>query len=168
MISDVEPPTILCLTPQIFYADRGLLTASSVVWEEPTAYDTVDNNPVIVQTKGVDQGSTLSEGSTYVSYSATDANGNKSPECSIELRVERKSFLFTLYLTGLFVALILSLRYSRLSQIRCKNVIQVLYEYPVSIKTKTSVMCNDRIQDKHIVFKRHKYIIVHCVAMITV
>ena len=91
-ILDVEPPTIECLTPQLFYADKGLLTASSVVWEEPTAYDTVDNNPVIVQTGGPQQNTTLSDETTYVSYIATDEAGNESPECSIELRVERKHY----------------------------------------------------------------------------
>ena len=91
-ILDVEPPTIECLTLQIFYADKGLLTASSVVWEEPTAYDTVDNNPVIVQTGGPQQNTTLSNETTYVSYIATDEAGNESPECSIELRADRKHY----------------------------------------------------------------------------
>ena len=94
-VLDVEPPTIECLTPQIFYADKGLSTASSVIWEEPKVYDTVDENPVVVQTEGPHQYTTLTEERTYVSYVATDESGNESPECSIELRVERKHNLQT-------------------------------------------------------------------------
>ena len=90
---DVEPPTIECLTPQTFYADKGELTASSVVWEEPRVYDAVDENPVVEQTRGPQKYATLTEDSTYVSYIATDEAGNKSPECSIELQVERKPYL---------------------------------------------------------------------------
>ena len=93
LISDDEPPTIKCTTPQIFYADKGFSTASSVVWEEPTAHDTVDEKPVIEQTKGPSQNTTLSKESTYVSYVAKDAIGNESPECSIELRLKSKIFV---------------------------------------------------------------------------
>ena len=89
-VSDDEPPTIECMTPQIFYADKGLLTASSVFWEEPIAHDNFDENPIIKQTKGPNQNTTLSKESTYVSYVAKDTTGNESPECSIELRRKSK------------------------------------------------------------------------------
>lgn len=84
---DAEPPTIECLTPQIFYADRGTLT-TSVWWEGPTATDTVDQAPTISQIEGPSMGDVLLEGSWYVKYIATDATGNTSPGCIIELRVE--------------------------------------------------------------------------------
>ena len=67
-----------------------MLTASSVIWEKPRVHDAVDENPVVVQTRGLQQNATLTDESTYVSYVATDQAGNESPECSIELRVERK------------------------------------------------------------------------------
>lgn len=71
------------------------MTSSSAFWEIPTASDTIDPNPVIDQTSGPNPGETLSGGSMRVTYQATDASGNTSPECSVELRVHGKSLPMT-------------------------------------------------------------------------
>ncbi|XP_045200864.2 sushi, von Willebrand factor type A, EGF and pentraxin domain-containing protein 1-like isoform X2 [Mercenaria mercenaria] len=84
---DGTPPTIACVTPQIFHADRGI-TSTSVNWQVPTATDRTDANPSIVQTGGPTAGAILEVGSDIVTYKAVDVDGNESPECFIELRVE--------------------------------------------------------------------------------
>ncbi|XP_060579836.1 uncharacterized protein LOC132736665 isoform X2 [Ruditapes philippinarum] len=84
---DNTPPTISCVTPQIFYADRGI-TSTLVKWQLPEAFDKTDEHPSIVQTGGPIWGSELERGTEVVTYMAVDVNGNKSPECLIELRIE--------------------------------------------------------------------------------
>ncbi|XP_053400734.1 sushi, von Willebrand factor type A, EGF and pentraxin domain-containing protein 1-like [Mercenaria mercenaria] len=84
---DGTPPTITCETPQVFYADRGI-TSTSVNWQVPTAIDKTDASPSIVQTGGPTAGSVLEVGNDIVTYKAIDVDGNESPECFIELRVE--------------------------------------------------------------------------------
>ncbi|XP_060607314.1 sushi, von Willebrand factor type A, EGF and pentraxin domain-containing protein 1-like isoform X2 [Ruditapes philippinarum] len=84
---DNTPPTLSCLTPQIFYADRGK-TSTLVKWQLPEAFDKTDEHPSIVQTGGPIWGTELERGTEVVKYTAVDVNGNKSPECLIELRIE--------------------------------------------------------------------------------
>jgi len=86
--TDDVPPKLYCKTPQIFYAERGSLS-KSVTWEEPTASDNIDPDPKPIQTSGPDQNVLIADGSSeYVTYIATDTEGNESPDCTIELRVE--------------------------------------------------------------------------------
>ncbi|XP_060607335.1 sushi repeat-containing protein SRPX-like [Ruditapes philippinarum] len=84
---DDSPPTISCVTPQIFYADRGL-TTTSVTWQLPTASDATDDNSSIVQTFGPTIGAVLEVGTEIVKYKAVDEDGSKSQECFIQLQVE--------------------------------------------------------------------------------
>ena len=89
--SDRTGPQISCLTPQIFYADRDA-NSSFVEWQLPTAVDEIDQNTTIIQTAGQEYGSLFQSGSSIVKYIATDSQGNESPECTIEIRVEGKWF----------------------------------------------------------------------------
>ena len=89
--SDQTGPQISCLTPQIFYADRDT-NSSFVEWQLPTAVDEIDQNTTIIQIDGQEYGSLFQSGSSVVKYIATDSQGNESPECTIEIRVEGKWF----------------------------------------------------------------------------
>lgn len=84
---DNSPPTISCVTPQIFYADRGI-TSTLVKWQLPTAFDKTDEHPSIVPRNGPIWGTVLEQGTEIVKYTAVDVDGNESPECLIELRIE--------------------------------------------------------------------------------
>ncbi|XP_053388959.1 sushi, von Willebrand factor type A, EGF and pentraxin domain-containing protein 1-like isoform X2 [Mercenaria mercenaria] len=88
--TDNEPPKVACLSPQIFYADRGGFT-TSVTWEEPSATDNVDPDPVIRKLSNISQGDILPEGDHYVTYEASDDEGNTLPalsKCTITLEVK--------------------------------------------------------------------------------
>ncbi|XP_053380914.1 sushi, von Willebrand factor type A, EGF and pentraxin domain-containing protein 1-like isoform X3 [Mercenaria mercenaria] len=88
--TDNEPPNIKCLSPQVFYADRGGFT-TSVTWEGPTATDNVDPDPVIRKLSNISQGDILPEGDHYVTYEASDEEGNTLPalsKCTITLEVK--------------------------------------------------------------------------------
>ncbi|XP_053380916.1 sushi, von Willebrand factor type A, EGF and pentraxin domain-containing protein 1-like [Mercenaria mercenaria] len=88
--TDNDPPNIKCLSPQIFYADRGGFT-TSVTWEEPSATDNVDPDPVIRKLSNISQGDILPEGDHYVTYEASDDEGNTLPalsKCTITLEVK--------------------------------------------------------------------------------
>ncbi|XP_060604935.1 sushi-repeat-containing protein SRPX-like [Ruditapes philippinarum] len=87
---DDDSPVISCLTPQVFYADRGTLN-TSVTWIGPTATDNVDANPSILQTFGPAPESILSEGFHSVIFKVTDNAGNSFPalsECTIVLEIK--------------------------------------------------------------------------------
>ena len=58
------------------------------MWEEPTAFDVTDPNPVINKTDGPSLGDVLSTGRHVVVYQASDATGNLSPACTIEIRIQ--------------------------------------------------------------------------------
>ncbi|XP_053380137.1 sushi, von Willebrand factor type A, EGF and pentraxin domain-containing protein 1-like [Mercenaria mercenaria] len=88
--TDNEPPKIECLSPQLVYADRGGFT-TSVTWEEPSATDNVDPDPVIRKLSNISQGDILSEGYHYIIYEASDKEGNTLPafsKCTITLEVK--------------------------------------------------------------------------------
>ncbi|XP_053380160.1 sushi, von Willebrand factor type A, EGF and pentraxin domain-containing protein 1-like [Mercenaria mercenaria] len=84
---DKTPPTITCITPQTYYAERGR-TSTTVKWHVPTAVDDIDPFPTVVKTEGPALGTRLEVGRNIVKYKAVDADGNESPECFIELHVE--------------------------------------------------------------------------------
>ncbi|XP_060607330.1 CUB and sushi domain-containing protein 1-like [Ruditapes philippinarum] len=90
---DDSPPTISCVTPQIFYADRSV-TTTSVTWQLPTASDATDDNPTIVQTFGPTMGAVLEVGTEIVKYKAVDEDGSESQECFIQLQVEGRQCIF--------------------------------------------------------------------------
>ncbi|XP_053380920.1 uncharacterized protein LOC128549009 isoform X2 [Mercenaria mercenaria] len=88
--TDNEAPNIDCLSPQIFYAERGSFT-TSVTWEEPSATDNVDPDPVIRKLSNISQGDILPEGDHYATYEAFDDEGNTLPalsKCTITLEVK--------------------------------------------------------------------------------
>jgi hypothetical protein len=95
--SDDDPPVISCLTPQVFYADRGTFS-TSVTWIGPTATDNVDANPSILQTSGPAQESILSEGFHSVTFKVTDSAGNSFPalsECTTVLEIKGEYVTFS-------------------------------------------------------------------------
>ena len=59
-----------------------------MTWQLPTVNDTIDTAPTLEQTEGPAIGSTLELGNVIIKYKASDSAGNKSPECTVELRVE--------------------------------------------------------------------------------
>lgn len=85
--NDIVPPVLHCRSPQTFYANDGILGVS-VVWEEPTAFDATDPKPIINRTDGPSLDDVLSTGRHFVIYQASDATGNLSPACTIEIRVQ--------------------------------------------------------------------------------
>ena len=90
--NDIIPPTFTSC-PSNINTSYGLLAWNKYVsWATPTATDNCGSVSV-VKTSGPSNGSYLSAGYYAVTYTATDAKGNKS-YCSFDISVSKTLFLF--------------------------------------------------------------------------
>lgn len=90
---DTQKPNIQnCPEDIVKYAERGGKPVN-ISWVIPLATDN-SGEANVTQVEGLYSSSVFPVGVHKIVYSATDANGNISPNCSFYVRVQGKSFFF--------------------------------------------------------------------------
>ncbi|XP_062585780.1 hyalin-like, partial [Saccostrea cucullata] len=85
-IEYIQKP-IISDCPENIYAYAGRNSQpSSVSWHEPTAFDN-SGNATVIQIEGKKSGSLFPLGSHGIVYSAADAEGNISPNCTFKIHI---------------------------------------------------------------------------------